>query len=237
MRPRFLLDVVDDELYEYSARMQIEPLQLQLDTKRAEFERTAPEEKQRIYAEGIAAVEASGVVLHARNVGDQAPDFELTNAIGESVRLSDQLAEGPVVLTWYRGGWCPYCNMTLRALQGALAAIRGAGARLIALTPELPDRSLSTAEKHALSFHVLSDLGNHVAREYGIVFALTAEVAAIYQASFGLHEFNGDQSNELPLAATYVIDSSGVIRWAFLDAEYRNRAEPAKIVEVLKTLG
>lgn len=217
--------------------MQIEPLQLQLDTKRAEFERTATAEKQRIYAEGIAAVEASGVVSHARNVGDQAPDFALTNAIGETVRLSDQLAEGPVVLTWYRGGWCPYCNMTLRALQESLAAIKDTGARLIALTPELPDRSLSTAEKHALSFHVLSDLGNRVAREYGIVFTLTAEVAAIYQASFGLHEFNGDQSNELPLAATYVIDSSGVIRWAFLDSEYRNRAEPGEIVEILKTLG
>lgn len=216
--------------------MVLQPLQLQLDERRAEFERTAPADKQRAYAEGIAAVEASGVLAAARNVGDNAPDFALTNAVGRLVRLHQRLADGPVILTWYRGGWCPYCNMTLRALQLALPSFREAGAKLVAVTPELPDRSLSTAEKHQLSFDVLSDVGNRVAREYGIVFTLTPEVAAIYQESFGLHEYNGDDSDELPLAATYVIDRGGVIQWAFLDAEYRNRAEPEAILAAVAAL-
>lgn len=216
--------------------MSIESLQSRLNARRAEFERTAPADTQRAYAAGIAAVEAGGVVASARNVGDTAEDFTLSNARGESVQLSTRLAEGPVVLTWYRGGWCPYCNMTLQALQHALPALTEAGARLIALTPELPDRSLSTAEKHALGFDVLSDVGNRVARTYGIVFKLTPDVAALYQEAFDLHGYNGDAGDELPLAATYVIDRGGVIRWAFLDAEYRNRAEPAAILAAVTEL-
>ena len=126
--------------------------------------------------------------------------------------------------------------MTLHALQHALPALTEAGARLIALTPELPDRSLSTAEKHALGFDVLSDVGNRVAHTYGVVFKLTPDVAALYQEAFDLHGYNGDTTDELPLAATYVIDRGGVIRWAFLDAEYRNRAEPAAILAAVTEL-
>ena len=107
---------------------------------------------------------------------------------------------------------------------------------MVALTPELPDSSMSTSEKHELEFDVLSDVGNKVARDYGVVFKLTDAVAAHYQKGFNLHAFNGDESNELPLAASYVIDTDGVIRYAFLDVDYRNRAEPSDIVEVLNNL-
>ena len=225
-------------IFAVQARAQTDAGSLQdaLNARKANFEKSAPEQLKVIYADGISSVAHSGVLEHAKNVGDQAADFELTNAVGEKVTLTDYLARGPVVLTWYRGGWCPYCNLTLHRLQEELPNFKAEGANLLALTPELPDKSISTSEKHGLQFEVLSDVGNKVAREYGIVFKLTDGVASSYQKAFDLHSTNGDESDELPLAATYVIDTDGTIRYAFLDADYRNRAEPAAILEALKKL-
>ncbi|NNC84251.1 MAG: AhpC/TSA family protein [Flavobacteriales bacterium] len=213
-----------------------QPLQELLDERKANFNRKASDEKKRIYAEGIRSVENSGITQSAKQVGDQAPDFTLSNATGKEVTLSELLKNGPVILTWYRGGWCPYCNITLHRLQEELPHFKAAGAELIALTPELPDSSMSTAEKNDLEFTVLSDVGSHVARDYGVLFKLTDEVATIYNESFDLDNYNGDTNSELPLAATYVIDTDGVIRYAFLDADYRNRAEPSVILEHLNEL-
>ena len=210
------------------------PLQDALSAKRAAFEASASEEKKRIYGEGIAAVENSGTLRTAKQVGDTAAFFKLPNASGTPVELQQMLSNGPVVLTWYRGGWCPYCNLTLARLQEELPKFTAVGATLIALSPERPDSSLTTAEKNDLEFEILSDAGNGVAREYGVVFALSDEVAKSYQEGFGLHEYNGDESNELPLAATYVIGTDGVITYAFLHADYRERAEPRDILAALR---
>lgn len=212
------------------------PLQESLDEKKSNFELNADEEKKKDYAAGIQAIIDDGVLDKAKNNGDKAPNFTLKNAKGERVTLYDELKNGPVVLIWYRGGWCPYCNLTLKRLQDELPNFKQYDASLIALTPELPDRSLSTIEKNELSFEVLSDIGNKVAKEYGVVFELTDAVAKRYQDGFNLHGFNGDESNTLPLAATYVIDKNGKIVYAFLDADYRNRAEPKEIMNSLRIL-
>ena len=209
-------------------------LKSKLDDKKANFEAKASDYKKEIYGEGITSVANSGILSSAINVGDIAPNFTLSNASGKDVTLKDKLERGPVILTWYRGGWCPYCNMTLKALQDELPNFKMNGASLIALTPELPDNSLSTAEKNNLEFEVLSDVGNKVAQEYGIVFKLTEPVAESYNKSFNLVEFNGDDTNELPLAASYVIDTNGNVLYAFLDADYRNRAEPSELTDVLR---
>jgi peroxiredoxin len=209
------------------------PLADTLNAKRAAFEARASEEKKLIYAEGISSVENSGILSSAKQVGDTAAFFALPNASGVPVDLKELLAEGPVVITWYRGGWCPYCNLTLARMQEELPRFKAAGATLIALTPERPDSSLTTAEKNDLEFEILSDLGNSVARQYGVVFTLTDDVAKSYQDGFDLHGYNDDASNELPLAATYVIGTDGVITYAFLHADYRERAEPRDILEAL----
>lgn len=194
------------------------------------------DKKKQIYADGISSVANSGVLDSALKVGDKAYDFTLKNALNKSVTLYDQLKTGPVVLTWYRGGWCPYCNITLHALQDKLPEFKKEGATLLALTPELPDNSLSTSEKNELEFTVLSDVKNTVGKQYGVVFTLTDDVATIYNAGFGLNKVNGDTSNQLPLAATYVIDTNGTITYAFLDADYTQRAEPLEILSALKQL-
>lgn len=208
-------------------------LKTALDARKAGWAEKAPDEIKRIYGEGIDDVVNSGILQQAKQVGDLAPGFSLQNATGKSISLSDYLQQGPVILTWYRGGWCPYCNITLRHLQQSLPAFQAAGAQLLALTPELPDKSLSTQEKNELSFEVLTDTNLEVAKAYGIVFQLTEEVGEVYRKNFSLLAFNGNDSDELPLAATYVIQPDGQITYAFLDAEYRNRAEPAAILAAL----
>jgi len=207
-----------------------------LGTKQKEGATKFSDEKKQIYAAGIKSVVDSNIVSKAYNVGDKAPDFTLKNALDKPVSLYNELKNGPVVLTWYRGGWCPYCNITLHYLQEKLPEFKKAGASLLALTPELPDNSMDTVEKNNLEFTVLSDLDNVVGKEYNVVFKLTDEVAAIYQDSFNLNGKNGNENNELPLAATYVIDTNGIIKYAFLDADYRKRAEPSEILKVLETI-
>lgn len=207
-----------------------------LDEKKAAFNEKAPDDLKEVYQEGLDFVKKSGILDKALNVGDKAPDFTLTNQVNEPVRLYDVLKKGPVILTWYRGGWCPYCNITLHYLQEKLLDFKKEGASLIALTPELPDKSLSTVEKHNLQFQVLSDVGHVISQQYGVVFKLMKAVAENYQHAFDLHSFNGDESDELPLAATYIIDQQGIIQYAFLDIDYRNRAEPDEIIKKLKNL-
>ena len=208
----------------------------QLEAYKQRFLQKADARKIRVFDEGVDDVAQSGITASATQKGDQYLDFTLKNAAGKEVQLSEVLAKGPVVLTWYRGGWCPYCNLQLRAFQQVLPEIEAQGAQLVAITPELPDNSLSTQEKNELSFEVLTDQDNEIARQYGLVFKLTPEVAVYYKDAFDLEVYNGNTTDELPLAATYVISQDGVIQYSFLDADYRVRAEPSEIVEILKGL-
>ena len=183
-------------------------------------------------------LEASGIGQGAIREGDTAPDFTLADARGKSVRLQDALNDGPVVVSFYRGGWCPYCNVELRGLQRALPEIQAAGASLLAISPELPDNALTTEQKNGLSFAVLSDVGNVVAKSFGIVYTLPDELLAVYAASkHDLREINGEQgSKELPLPATFVLDRHGVVRLAYVDGDYTTRLDPDAIVEALAAL-
>jgi len=194
-----------------------------------------PPDAQQTMRQATEALERSGVSDRSLKVGETAPDFTLPDVHGASANLADALVQGPVVLSFYRGGWCPYCNLELQALQQALPEIQELGAQLLAVSPELPDNSLSTAEKHALAFTVLSDKGNRVAREFGIVFTLPEALRPIYtQFGIDLPAWNGDDSFELPMPATYVIGRNGIILDGFVNTDYTQRMEPEKILDTLR---
>lgn len=212
------------------------PVRKQLDEFRAKSSKSAPPERLRSYEQGIEQVRKSGVLEKALKVGDRAPDFALPNASGKTVRLSELLSRGPVVVTWYRGGWCPYCNIALRGFQRRLPEIRKAGATLVAISPQTPDNSLSMAEKDRLEFEVLSDKGNQAARAYGVAYKVPKVVTDQLKGRLDLSRYNGDDSNVLPLGVTYVIDREAIIRYAFIDADYRKRAEPADVLAALRSL-
>jgi peroxiredoxin/ketosteroid isomerase-like protein len=181
---------------------------------------------------------ASGVGKHAIRSGDAAPDFVLGDHDGRQVRLGELLAEGPVVLSFYRGSWCPMCNLELRALQARLAEVRELGAELVAVSPQPPDKSLLTAEQAGLTFPVLSDVGNSVARAYGIVMTVPDAVREHQLNDIGIDiaEHNGSGNYELPIPATYVIDTDGTVMLGSVNPDYAQRLDPDDIVLALRRL-
>lgn len=211
-------------------------LQALLDAKKADFAKMATDEMKQVFADGIREVAASGVMETALTRGDKAPDFDLPNAKEQIIRLSDLTKSGPVVLTWYRGGWCPYCNIQLNAYNQALGEFESANGQLVAISPEIPDSSLSTSEKNSLNFEVLSDKDNKVAKLFGIVYTLPEGVAKFFEGRIDLAAYNKNSSNQLPLAVTYIIDTDMTIQYAFIDADYKKRAEPSRLIEVLNSL-
>jgi len=184
-------------------------------------------------------VRTAGTVANALKVGQFAPDFTLPDAFGNPVSLNALLAQGPVVVSFYRGEWCPFCNIELRALEEALPKMRALGAILIAISPEKPDHGIVATEKNKLTFPVLSDFGNKVARQFGIVFQVGQKLKEfskdVFKNDIALR--NGEESYELPVPATYVIDTAGIIRFAHVEVDYMlGRAEPEVVVAVLETI-
>jgi Peroxiredoxin len=142
-------------------------LQDELDAFRAEFIRSAPPGRAELYDAKVNELRSQFPMQAALKVGDRAANFTLPDALGRPVSLAQRLAEGPAVVTFYRGGWCPYCNIQLRGYQRSLPEIAGLGGKIIAISPQLPDGSLAMVEANKLEFDVLSDIGNGVARSFG----------------------------------------------------------------------
>lgn len=182
-----------------------------------------------------AIVSAEDAVKTAIKVGAKAPEFELKDSNGQLVKSKDLLKQGSVVLTFYRGAWCPFCNTYLRKLGQRTADIKAAGGQLVAISVENPDSSMAVAKKNEVLFPVLSDPNLDLARKFGIVFQLPPDTAETYKSrGLDLAKRNSMEKPELPLGVTYIIDKSGKITYAFIDADYRKRAEPDVIIENLK---
>jgi peroxiredoxin len=185
----------------------------------------------------VREIEASGRAP-GLSVGDKAPDFTLPDQLGRSVSLRERLASGPVVLAFYRGEWCPFCNLHLRALQEALPEIKAKRGALLAVSPQAPDRALSIAEKAGLGFEVLSDADQEVIRAYKLQFTAPGDlqdlIANVFQTD--LREHTADGSWRLPVPATFVIDRAGIVRAAHVSANFRTRMEPAAIIAALEQL-
>lgn len=207
----------------------------QLEDYRAGWMRRVPADRRAAMERHIAHLAQTDLARNAKGVGDQAPDIVLPDAHGKPFEVAALLAKGLVIVTFYRGGWCPYCNLELKAYQEVLPRIREAGASLVAISPEKPDDSLSTTEKNTLTFAVLSDVGQKVGKAFGLVYSFTEELRTVYEG-FGLHipSKNGTPDDwSLPLSATYVIGSDGRILFADTSVDYRRRADPMDVLQVL----
>ncbi len=215
----------------------MESLGRQLNERR-EASRARMDDATRDVVDGATAeVAALRIVERSLAVGGRIPRFELPGATGETVRADDLLERGPLIVTFYRGGWCPYCNLQLRAYAAALDEFRALSATIVAVSPETPDMSLTTTEKNDLPFPVLSDVGNRVAREFGLVFTMPAGLWPLYE-SWGIDvpAHNGDDTHELPVPATYVVGTDGLVAWRFVDPDYTRRAEVSDLLDALRSL-
>ncbi|KAA1159471.1 AhpC/TSA family protein [Pseudoalteromonas fuliginea] len=173
---------------------------------------------------------------NALQIGQKVENFSLANHKGENVELADLLKKGPVIISFYRGSWCPYCNLELKALNDYLPQFKTQSAQLVAISPQLPDETLSTAQKNNLEFDVLCDVSNKVAEQFGLLFTLDERIQALYtQFGIDFEHYYGDKSFKLPLPATYVINQEGVITYAFLSEDYTLRAEPIDVMAALES--
>lgn len=178
-----------------------------------------------------AAAAAAGLA-----VGDSAPPFTLPDPVGAPVSLDDLLADGPVVLSFYRGEWCPYCNLALRAWQDRLDELAALGGKFAAVTPQRPTDAMTLTEKHALGFPVLSDVDQAVIRAYRLRYDVPDGLRELYAGGFGidLAALNGDGSWTLTIPATLVIGEDRIVRYAYVDVDYRNRAEPDDVLAAVR---
>ena len=212
-------------------------LEDELDAQRQRaYAQRSPEERE-VRAAAVTAVADARVAERAVREGDQMPRFQLPSADGAVADIAELLQHGPVVISFYRGGWCPYCNIELRSLQRLLPDIEALGARLVAISPEMPDRTAIAVKDNALTFPVLVDSGNAVARQFRLTHQIDPRVVR-YQLGNGndVAAYNGMDIAEVPLPATYVVGSDGVVRYSFVNADYTRRADPEVIVSVLRDL-
>ncbi|MGA9452711.1 MAG: peroxiredoxin-like family protein [Verrucomicrobiia bacterium] len=181
----------------------------------------------------ISTIRHHVVSERMRRVGEEAPDFILPDTGGREVRLYTELESGPVVLVFYRGGWCPFCTLHLRGYQRILASLHTAGARLLAVSPQLPDGSLLTRETNGLKFPLLSDVGNHVARRFGVACRLPEELMGLHgKLGLSLVLANGITGRrELPFPATFVIETDRRVQSSQVDFDYAHRAEPENVLQ------
>lgn len=195
-----------------------------------------PLEAQAIHAKAIADLKASGIESTILHPGSKAPPFELTDENGKVVSSADLLSQGKLVICFFRGRWCPFCVGQLEATQRVLPRIQATGATLLAISPQTVQQSFFMADQHRLGFPLLSDPGNKVARQFGLVYRVPEEQQVLYRRTFvNLPYVNGDDSWELPIPATYIVDRGSRVLFVSANADYKERPEPADIVQFLQS--
>lgn len=181
------------------------------------------------------ALHEAELAKKAIQVGEKLPNFELVNVKNEKVSLADVTKDFTVV-SFYRGGWCPYCNLELKALQNILPKLEELNTGLVAITPETPDNSLTTSEKNELQFEVLSDIDNKYAKQLGLTFEMPEDLIEIYNDfNLDVQKYNGNSDYELPMPATFIINKDKEIVYSFVPEDYTERLDPKKILEVIRS--
>ncbi|HLP87449.1 MAG TPA: peroxiredoxin-like family protein [Nostocaceae cyanobacterium] len=190
-----------------------------------------------LISKAINELRASGIVNQTLNIGDTVPNFTLPNAFGQLVELQTLLNQGAVVISFYRGAWCPFCSLELMELEQTLPAIKMLGATLIAISPQILEYTLLTIQEHELTYNVLIDKNNYVARQFGIVFQVPRYLRDfLLELGYNLAKYNANKFFELPIPATYIVNRNGEIIYAFVEPDHTKRLDPVEIINVLRKL-
>ncbi|WP_285424215.1 peroxiredoxin-like family protein [Pseudomonas sp. efr-133-TYG-103a] len=212
-------------------------LQLKLDAVKHDFESKVPAQALAVMEKSTQDLVSSKQAERALKSGDNAPAFTLADSDGNTVTSKDLLLKGPLVITFYRGVWCPYCNLELQALEALRSEIESRGATLVAISQQTAGNSRASRRDNAVSFPILIDQGGMLADAFGIRWALQGEIKALYeQFGVNLQTFNGESSWTLPMPARYVIDTQGVIAYSEINPDYTQRPEPVELLPVLDAL-
>ncbi len=221
-------------LEESTPSTEARPLREIFAERKALIAQYVPQETQAIHEQVIAELRDQGISRQALAVGAKAPSFELKDHNGKTVSSAELLKKGRLAICFFRGRWCPFCVGQLEAMNLILPRIRNAGAELVAISPQTVQQSFFMADQHRLAFPLLSDAGNQVARQYGLVYRAPDYQQALFRrALINLPFINGDDSWELPMPAVYVVDRDGTILFAAVNPDYKERPEPEEILAQL----
>lgn len=223
-------------LEESSQELDTRPLSEVLAERKEMIAKYVPAETQAIHAHAIAELKAKNLSANILPVGAKAPQVELPDHNGKLVSSSELLSRGRLVLCFIRGRWCPFCVGQMEAVNLIHSQIAQAGASLVAISPQTVKQSFFMHDQHKLRFTLLSDAGNKIAREFGLVYRVPAAEEGVYRRAFvNLPFTNGDESWELPIPATYILDRDGTVQYASATEDYMERPEPAEVVRFLQT--
>lgn len=213
----------------------LRPLREQFTERKRLIEQYVPAEARAIYSRVVAELKQSGIVDRSLPVGSPVPQFQLLDHNGRVVRSTDLLSKSRLVICFFRGRWCPFCVGQLEAMNQAVENIQRERATFIAVSPQTVKQSFFMADQHKLRFPLLSDAGNQVARQFGLVYRVAEDQQTIFRRSFiNLPLANGDESWELPIPATYIVAQDGQLTYASVDPDYTARPEPSEILQMLK---
>jgi peroxiredoxin len=223
-------------LEEFSPGLDTRPLREIFAERKELIARYVPAETQAIHAQAVAELKAMHLASNILPGGAKVPDFELPDHDGKTVFSSDLLAKGKLVVCFIRGRWCPFCVGQMEAMNLILPEIQQAGATLVAISPQTVKQAFFMHDQHKLRFPLLSDGGNKVARQFGLIYRVPPLQESIYRRAFvNLPFTNGDESWELPIPATYVVDHDGMVVYASANEDYTERPEPTDIVRILQS--
>ena len=198
----------------------------QIDELNQNLAQQVPTEILTSFSQSIADIKKLQLEDNCIQLGEIFPNFKLQNTTNQVVELNDLLQKGPVIISFFRGSWCPYCNLELRALQQKLNSLENQTATLVAISPQLPTYNVVLKENQGLEFELLTDQDNCLAKQIGIAFELQDYIRPIYQnLGIDLTTYNGSTQQELPIPAVFVIDSTGRVTYKFVDANYINRMD------------
>jgi peroxiredoxin len=204
--------------------------------RRESIAKYVPADVQAIHARTVAALEAQSLAAQILKPGTNAPAFELSDQNGNLVSSAHLLSKGPLVLSFIRGRWCPFCVGQMEAMSAIAAEITAAGASVVAISPQTEKQAFFMHNQHKLAFPLLVDAHNRLARQFGLVYRVPEEQQALYSRTFvNLPFVNGDPSWELPVPATFVIDGNGTILFASANEDYMDRPEPLDILAAIST--